>query len=63
MIQAIQHFAEQYPGLNWLVIVASAVLSWLAPIAALVTIGCALLQAYISWQKYRHWKRTNGGIK
>jgi hypothetical protein len=60
VIAAAQAFVEQHPGWNWAVIVGTAIASWIAPIAGLVTIACALMHAYISWQKYKHWKKTNG---
>lgn len=58
MIAALHQFIEAHPNWNWLTIIGTAALSWIAPIAGLVTIGCALLQAYISWQKYKDWKKT-----
>ena len=51
MIQAVQQFAEQHPGLNWLVIGASAALSWLAPLASLVAIVLGCLQIYLAVEK------------
>ena len=51
MIQAVQQFAEQHPGLNWLIIGASAALSWLAPIASFVAIVWGGLQIYLAVEK------------
>lgn len=51
-----QSYVGNHPMWHWIVILISLALSWLAPIAALVTIFCALLQAYIAWKKYQHWK-------
>lgn len=60
MIQALQQFAEQHPGWNWLIIGASAALSWLAPIASLIAIVLGCLNIYLAVEK--RWFR-NGGIK
>lgn len=57
MIQALQQFAEQHPGLNWLVIGASAALSWLAPLASLVAIVLGCLQIYAWFEKRMEKKR------
>lgn len=54
----IINFMEQHPGWNWLAIVGTALVSWIAPIAGLVTIGLGLLKGYIEWQKYKDWKRN-----
>ena len=58
MIQGLHTLAEQHPVINWGIIVGTAIASWLAPIAALVTIGLGCLQGYIAWQKYKDWKRN-----
>jgi hypothetical protein len=53
----IQQFVADNPGWSWLTMVGTAIIAWIAPIAGLVTIGLGCLQGYISWQKYKHWKR------
>lgn len=59
MIQAVTHAVDQHPLWTWLTVIASAALAWIAPIAGLVAIVGGLLQAYISWQKYKHWKESS----
>lgn len=61
LIETAQTVHDEYPLLNWLTIIGSAALAWLQPLAALVAIGWGCLQAYIAWQKYRHWKKTKKG--
>lgn len=57
----VQQAVEAVPTWgNWTIMVASAITAWLAPVAALVTIVWGCLQAYIAWQKYKHWKRSVG---
>lgn len=55
-IQHVQQVVEQHPSLNWIMIVGSAVASWLAPIASLVAIIWGCLQIY-SWFEKRRNKR------
>ena len=58
MIQQAQQFVADHQGWTWTTLVSTALMSWIAPIAGLVTIGLGCLQGYIAWQKYKHWKRT-----
>ena len=57
MIQALSNFAEQHPFWNWITLIGTAALAWIAPVAGAVTISLGCLQGYIAWQKYKHWKR------
>lgn len=58
VMQQAAQVVEQNQGWTWATLLSTAVMSWIAPVAGLVTIGLGCLQGYISWQKYRHWKRT-----
>ena len=58
MIQSAYAFVEQHPAWSWIGIAGTALMSWIAPIAGLVTIGLGLLKGYIEWQKYKEWKRN-----
>jgi hypothetical protein len=57
-LQTAQAIVEQHQGWTWATIVSTALASWIAPIAGIVTIGLGLLQGYIAWKKYRHWQKT-----
>ena len=50
--QQVQQFAEATPPwFNWVVVVGSAALSWLQPIAAIVAIVWGGLQIYLAVEK------------
>jgi hypothetical protein len=52
VLKLIQSAAESTPGwLNWVVVVGSAALSWLQPIAAVVAILWGGLQIYLAVEK------------
>jgi hypothetical protein len=59
MIRAFYTFVDQHPGWSWVGIVGTALASWIAPIAGLVTIALGLLKGYIEWQKYKEWRKDN----
>lgn len=57
-------FTDSVPNwANWVVIAGSWLVSFLQPLALFVTIAWCGLQAYIAWQKYKHWKKTTTGGK
>lgn len=64
MFQTIQQTTEQYPAVNWVLILGSAALAWLQPVAAVVAIVWGLLQIYLAVEKrWGPFKRLFGKDK
>lgn len=49
--QAVQQTIDQHPGVNWIIILGSAALAWLQPIASVIAIVWGLLQIYLAVEK------------
>lgn len=56
MIQEAQRIVSEHQGWTWTTLLSTAVVSWIAPLAGIVTILLGCLQGYIAWQKYKAWK-------
>lgn len=56
MIQEVQRLVADNQGWTWTTLIGTALMSWIAPVAGLVTIGLGVLQGYIAWQKFKAWK-------